>query len=460
MLVGGDQGGVSMHGEQSTLWVPLTEADKEMVRQQMNRLLETSHFKNSRRYPALLRFIIEETLEGRGKFLKERLIGVNVFGRPTDYDTATDPIVRITIAEIRKRIAQYYQDDEHEHEMRIKLLTGCYEPEFHPGRELRQSMLEETTAAHDLLPHEPASVRPNSSPILAAAPATPLLHPSESATSRISRRTLYAALAVLIAAAAAVTAGYAWRALRPSPVDELWGPILASHQPVLFCLPVAGGKYGNATTGELIDLRGNTSANSGDLKSDLKSSFLARESLGEDVVFSDVLAMTRISDFLSAHHVDTRYRLNTAISLDDLRQGPVVLVGGMDNQWTLRQLDHLRYRFGGTDQESYWILDTKTGKRTDWSLDTKTNVDTVKRDYALIARVHDGDTNQIDMVVAGIGMSGTAAAGELLVNPQDVAELRRLVGPGFRDRDFEAVISTDVVNGIAGSPKILTVVVQ
>ena len=39
----------------------------------MERLLETSHFKNSRRYPALFRFIVEETLEGRGEFLKERL---------------------------------------------------------------------------------------------------------------------------------------------------------------------------------------------------------------------------------------------------------------------------------------------------------------------------------------------------------------------------------------------------
>jgi hypothetical protein len=39
-------------------------------------------------------------------------------------------------------------------------------------------------------------------------------------------------------------------------------------------------------------------------------------------------------------------------------------------------------------------------------------------------------------------------------------ELRRRVGPGFRDHDFEAVLSTDVVNGIAGSPRILTVAVR
>src|SRR3984885_9547472 len=102
----------------------------------MHRLLSTAHFKNSRRYPALFRYIVEETLEGRGEFLKERLLGVQVFGRPAGYDTASDPIVRVTIAEIRKRIAQYYYEEAHESEMRIELLPGSYEPEFRPRKEV------------------------------------------------------------------------------------------------------------------------------------------------------------------------------------------------------------------------------------------------------------------------------------------------------------------------------------
>src|ERR1700735_3941642 len=111
-------------------WVPKTEEEKNQVRRQMERLLATAHFKNSRRYPALLRFIVEETLEGRGEFLKERLLGVRVFDRPADYDTAADPVVRVTIAEIRKRIAQYYHDEEHDSEIRIELQPGRYAPEF------------------------------------------------------------------------------------------------------------------------------------------------------------------------------------------------------------------------------------------------------------------------------------------------------------------------------------------
>jgi hypothetical protein len=95
----------------------------------------------------------------------------------------------------------------------------------------------------------------------------------------------------------------------------------------------------------------------------------------------------------------------------------------------------------------------------DWGIDLKVPLSEVKHDYAIIARIHDESTGQVEMIVAGIGMSGTAAAGEFIVDPRQIEELRRQVGSGFRNYDFEAVLSMDVVNGIAGSPKILTVAV-
>jgi hypothetical protein len=83
----------------------------------------------------------------------------------------------------------------------------------------------------------------------------------------------------------------------------------------------------------------------------------------------------------------------------------------------------------------------------------------VTRDYAIIARLHNEQTGQPQMIVAGIGMSGTAAAGEFLGDERRVEELRQRIGPGFKSRDFEAVLSTDVVNGIAGAPTIIAVAV-
>jgi hypothetical protein len=262
-------------------------------------------------------------------------------------------------------------------------------------------------------------------------------------------------------------AGLLWRWTHPSALDELWAPLLAKHQTVTFCLPVMSnsGEAMAAAAGILVQGRAPASGHSNApvppySQAAPNSTFLALEILGENTVFSDTLATVRISDYLAAHNHDSSLRLNTFTTLDDLRQGPVILIGGLDNQWTLRALAPLRYRFAGTAEEQFWIIDTKRPEMKDWRLDLKVPLSDVQRDYAIIARIHDQSTGQVEIIVAGIGMTGTSAAGEFLVDPVQIAELRRRVGAGFRDRDFEAVLSTDVVNGIAGSPRILTVSVQ
>ena len=55
-----------------------------------------------------------------------------VFHRPPDYDANADPIVRVTAGEIRKRIAQYYHEEDAAGEIQIDLRPGSYVPEFHP----------------------------------------------------------------------------------------------------------------------------------------------------------------------------------------------------------------------------------------------------------------------------------------------------------------------------------------
>src|SRR5450755_3799314 len=107
-----------------------TEAERDAIRKQLERMLANPLFKNSKRYPNLLRYIVEHTLLGAASELKERNLGVQVFGRELDYDTNADPIVRATAGEIRKRIAQYYHEHGHEAEVRIDLLPGSYVPGF------------------------------------------------------------------------------------------------------------------------------------------------------------------------------------------------------------------------------------------------------------------------------------------------------------------------------------------
>jgi hypothetical protein len=116
-------------------WTPSSEPEKAAVQQQLEKLLATPLFNSSKRYPSFLKYVVTHSLAGQTDQLKERILGVEIFGRSADYDTNTDPIVRVTAAEIRKRIEQYYQDPKHSQEIRLYLPAGSYAPQYSwPGR--------------------------------------------------------------------------------------------------------------------------------------------------------------------------------------------------------------------------------------------------------------------------------------------------------------------------------------
>src|ERR1700719_426175 len=101
-----------------------------MIREQLRRLLAHSLFTNSKRYPVLLAYTVEQTLDGNADQLKERTIGVEAFGREPNYDVNLDPVVRTTAAEVRKRLIQYYYNPDHAGELVIEVPVGSYVPTF------------------------------------------------------------------------------------------------------------------------------------------------------------------------------------------------------------------------------------------------------------------------------------------------------------------------------------------
>src|ERR1700724_1680116 len=101
-----------------------------LVREQLNRLLAHPLFTNSKRYPVLLTYTVEQTLLGNASELKERTIGIEAFGREPVYDVNLDPVVRTAAAEVRKRLSQYYYKPDHAGELVIELPIGSYVPTF------------------------------------------------------------------------------------------------------------------------------------------------------------------------------------------------------------------------------------------------------------------------------------------------------------------------------------------
>lgn len=108
-------------------WSP----DPREVLHELDRILSSAAFKDEERLQKFLRFAVHETLEGGAARLKESVIGVEVFGRPADYDPKTEPIVRVQARRLRAKLELYYETAKAE--ICITVPKGSYVPVFAPA---------------------------------------------------------------------------------------------------------------------------------------------------------------------------------------------------------------------------------------------------------------------------------------------------------------------------------------
>ena len=393
----------------------LTEAEKAAVEQQLQRILENRHFNHSRRFPAFLRFVVQKTLSGSTDLLKERTLGVEIFGRAADYDTSSDPIVRVTAAEIRKRIAQYYQEPGHEAELRISVDAGSYVPQFHWPHQAPEAQVVQHLEA--------------------GAPTIQEIVPPVHVDGFHWRGRNWGALALSIVVA--VGSFFAWRSTHISSIDFFWGPVISSTDPAVFCIVEQ-----RLFSGVAVDA--NDPSRQILNKTDMYS-----------VNLDDAAAIVKIGGVLRGGGKKYTLHSSDSTTLSDIRNGPTIFVGAFDNAWTMRLTKPLRFRFGndaGFNHE--WIYDSTSSTPPQWyterpALESSNNY----REYALIARYTNPDTGQLCVVVAGIGQASTRAAGEFVSDPTELVALQRLA-PGDGRKNLEAIISTQIIDGQAGSPKI------
>lgn len=106
------------------------EPTADQVRVQLDRLLAHDSFRDSPTLRRLLSYIVEETLSGRGKDLKEYTLGVSVFKRGIDFDSRTDSIARVQVGVLRKKLAAYYAGPSQLDETVIDIPRGQYAAHF------------------------------------------------------------------------------------------------------------------------------------------------------------------------------------------------------------------------------------------------------------------------------------------------------------------------------------------
>jgi hypothetical protein len=382
---------------------PDTVPDAAAVREQLERILKSPMFRNSQRYTAFLTFCVHRTLAGEGDSLKERNIGIEVFGRSADYDTSSDHVVRSAASEIRKRLAQYYQESGTEPEIRIGLQAGSYVPQF-------------------LSPKEEAKAVP-------AQPTTP--NPV-----RDSRRRTAAIVGAVAVVLAIVYGAYALTN-RPSVLDQFWKPVLSSGGPVVLCV---GGSM------------------RGDPRDDRTDSVTVGESHrldGNQVNYGSAITLALLTGLVQSHGKQVLVMRRSATRFSDLRQGPAVLIGAYNNEWAMRLAGSLRFGFDRKPGGSAVIRDRLNPSNNDWALDFSMPVRQLTRDYALVSRVYDPKTERPTILVAGIGYWGTMAAGEFVTNREQIEKIRDSAPGGWEKKNIEIVLSTDVIDGLPGPPKVL-----
>jgi hypothetical protein len=418
-------------GEERTGSVSLIEPqiDPDQVRQQLERLIGNPLFSQSRRYSNLLRYVVEETLDGRAGRLKERTVGIDVFGREPSYDTTVDPVVRTTAAQLRHRIAQYYSRPEHENEMRIGLPPGAYVPEFLPAAPIRNLISVHVEVAETVAEPSIAEL---------VVPETPAR----------SRKWMWQ---VLIAAALIATVAVSFNRYQTSQQDvslrKFWGPVWDSSKSVLLC--IGGGQAGNRQTSQPV--APNTSPAQPDAEPTVTESLRANS-----VAWPDAMVTAELAGLARASGQNLRFRKSGLIAFADLRESPDVLVGGFNNQWIMRLDSGLRYRYV-RDRDADWsyIEDQKNPSRRDWGVHFRQPYSSFLVDYGVITRVLDPSTEKMVVIASGIASYGTMAAGDFLTQEKYMKILADRAPKGWEHQNMQVVFSTEVISGNAGPPRIL-----
>ena len=103
----------------------------------------------------------------------------------------------------------------------------------------------------------------------------------------------------------------------------------------------------------------------------------------------------------------------------------------------------------------FGIVDSTAPAQRRWVVNRAEQIATNNyRDYAIVARFTDSTTGKLAVVAAGIGRGGTRVAGEYLTDSGDLAQLAHAAAQQGNKRNMEVVLSTQIIDGEPGTPKV------
>lgn len=399
------------------------EVSPQTALAQLDKILNSSQFRSSKRCSVFLRHVVEHVAENNIESLKERSIGVEVFGRDPHYDTNQDPVVRSTAGEVRKRLAQYYLEEGHRDEIRISLPPGSYHPEIHPSPE--KTVLPVVPA--------PLPVRPR-------------------------HRQWWIAAAGIAVAAVSVAAILSVPLFHRTNLDRFWAPVVDAASPAVVVVgqPKAFKLEPNTQRAVETWIEETSKGENPPTPASIPYANL-KPTWDRNVSLVDVQAMQPLCQLLTRKGKKIEIRGWRVSSLADLRGKPCILIGAFNNDWTMRLTSDLRFYFDpGPTRESIVIRDRQNLNRQDWAGSRKWPApDDLASDYAIVSRIFNPTIEQAVVAVAGASGYGTYAGGEFLANENYFAAALRDAPRDWYRKNMQVVLSVKVISGTPGPPKVL-----
>jgi hypothetical protein len=203
--------------------------DKEVRRAielELSAICNDQQFRASQRNCAFLQYVVAETLAGRAAEIKERTLGRELFGRPIDYDTGSDAVVRVRANDVRRRLGSYYEDHTSQRGWRVQLPLRSYVPVFVPEE-----------AATPIM----AAIE---QPSVVVAPRE--LPDSDGRVLTFSQMVVPTLVALFLCAAT-----FRWQAFAGTPYLDFWETLLSGHRGIALVLDADPADPKAVTTDDL-----------------------------------------------------------------------------------------------------------------------------------------------------------------------------------------------------------------
>jgi hypothetical protein len=189
------------------------------------------------------------------------------------------------------------------------------------------------------------------------------------------------------------------------------------------------------------------------LTSDMAKTF------GEAVMFGNVYALSSLDRLLAAKGHTPEVRIGGELSMADLAERPVILVGYFNNPWAKTLVaDKLRFTLSTERVDGVYrhaIRDRNDPARA-WSIQSdRPWFEDTPIAYAVVTRLCDTRSGAYLVSVAGMTHLGTSAAAEFITRASSLEELRQHAPRGWEKRNLQVVLQTSIVNRTAAPPKLI-----